>query len=190
MKRRIRIGGSIFVVALLAVMFTTGGATIERTIFVSANDNILNYTEQIYWDEQTYNEEYTKFCNDKAKYVEDLSIAHLQSWQTNSYYHVNAANWLIAFVSRYEANEGSTYLVSIGCSVEGPQIGTEDKPYYAFEWLVKPIFGTTADLYAFHHSLSGKTLIYEGERDGIATSITLVFAQPITHCHYHVWYKK
>jgi len=47
MNRRIRFGGSIFVVALVALMFTAGGATIERMIFVSAEDSILNYMEQI-----------------------------------------------------------------------------------------------------------------------------------------------
>lgn len=189
MNRRMLVKGWIVVISLVAMMFTAAGAEIERLIVVSADYSILNYTEQIYWDEEAYNEEYTKFCSDKAKYLDDSSDEHLQAWRKNSYYSVDAADWSIAFVSRYQANEDSTYLGSIGCSVEGPQIGTEDKPYYAFEWLVKPIFGATADLYAFHYSLSGKVLIYEGEIDGIATSITLMFLQPITHCHYHVWYK-
>jgi hypothetical protein len=190
MNRRIRFGGSIFVVALVALMFTAGGATIERMIFVSAEDSILNYMEQIYWDEETYDQEYAKFRNDKGKYVEDLSIAHLQSWQKNSYYHVDAADWSIAFISTYEANEGSTYILSVACNVEGPQTGTKDRPYYAFEWLVKPILGTAADLYAFQYSQDERRLTYEGKKDDTSITINLVFAQPVSHCHYHVWYKK
>jgi hypothetical protein len=114
MNRRILAGGWIVVIALVAWMFTSAGAVIERMIFVGAEDSILNYTEQIYWDEETYEQEYAKFGNDKGKYVEDLSIAHLQSWQKNSYYHVDAADWSIAFIPTYEVNEGSTYLVSVG----------------------------------------------------------------------------
>jgi len=42
MNRRILAGGWIVVIALVAWMFTSAGAVIERMIFVGAEDSILN----------------------------------------------------------------------------------------------------------------------------------------------------
>lgn len=177
-------------VALAVLVFAAAGAALQRVITVEAEEGILNYSEDLYWDEGRFDQEYREFSADKAKYLDDLAESLSKEWEEAAYYRVEATDWAISFRSEYELASGkATYLALILCNVEGPASGTVEDPYYAFEWLLKPIFGARPDLYAFEYSPDGTTLIYEGEIEHTPITITLIFPEPISHCHYHVWYR-
>lgn len=189
MKPGILVKAVLAVVAQAVLVFAAAGAELEQVITVEAEEEVLNYSMNLYWDEGQFVQEYGKFLTDKAKYLGDLAESLSKEWEKVAYYEVETADWAISFRSEYGLEGETTYLARIICNVEGPEIGTTGRPYYAFEWLLKPIFGARADLYAFEYSPDGTTLIYEGEIEHTPTTISLVFPKPISHCHYHVWYR-
>jgi hypothetical protein len=190
MKARTLVKTVLVGVALAVLVFAAAGAGLQRAITVEAEGEVLSYSDDLYWDEGQFDQEYREFSAGKAKYMNDLVQSLSKEWREGAYYEVETKNWAISFRSEYELEGEATYLARILCDVQGPEIGTTGSPYYAFEWLLKPIFGAGPDLYAFEYSPDGKSLIYEGEIEYSPITITLIFPKPISHCHYHVWYRE
>lgn len=161
----------------------------ERLVItVEAEELTLNYSQGIYWDEEQFNQEYGEFSADKAKYLEDFAGSFTADHIAP--YNLQATNWIVSLISGYELETGeASYSALFQCEVHGAASGTAESPYFRFEWLLEPIFGGDADLYAFEYTLDRTSLIYEGEIDHTPITITLMFPRPIDHCHYHVWYR-
>ena len=70
----------------------------------------------------------------------------------------------------------STILI---CDIKGAMYSADS---YTFHWLLADL---PFDLYAFEQF--EKELIYQGEINGVSTTIELIFPYKIAHCHEHVW---
>jgi hypothetical protein len=160
------------------------GASQEKLVItVEAAELTLNYSQEIYWNEEQFDQEYGKFSADKVGYLEDFvksfTAAHIEP------YDLQATGWAISLISEYELETGeATYSTLLQCKVHGAWSGS----WFGFEWLLKPIFGVRLDLMDFEQ-LTDRMLVYEGESDQIPITITLIFPRPVDHCHYHVWYR-
>ncbi len=171
------------------VLFANPGAVAsqkKRTITMRGERLILNYSEKIYWSEEQFNQEYKKYFENKAKYLEDF----IESFSNMFLESVLKANdWSISFESQYSLEtEETTYLAFIQCKIKGASTGTPKSPYFRTEWLLMPILPRGIDLYNFKY-LTDKILVYEGETDHTPIKITFEFSKPISHCHYHIWYR-
>ena len=175
--------------SLLLVLFINTGVIASQTkriITATGEGLILNYSEEIYWNEGQFNQEYEKYSENKAKYlensVEDFSNIFLESG-------LKADGWSVFFESRYSLKDKKTaYLTSIQCKINGAATGTAKNPYFRTEWLLIPILERGIDLLSFKY-LTDKIIAYEGEVNHTPIKITLKFSKPISHCHYHIWYK-
>ena len=87
-------------------------------------------------------------------------------------YNVNAVNFEVTF-------DEATCSTILTCDVKGEMYNTNS---YNFHWLLADL---PFDLYAF--TQSERELNYEGEVNGVPTTIKLIFPYAIAHCHEHVW---
>jgi hypothetical protein len=172
-------------VGCLHIQLTSlAGASQEKLVItVEAEEEILNYSEVLFWDEGQFAQEYGNFSADKAGYLEDFlegfTADHLVP------YGLEATDWAVSFISKYEQETDEiSYSALFQCRVHGAWSGS----WFSFEWLLKPISGGRPDLMDFAQP-TDRSLVYEGEIDDIPITITLIFPRPISHCHYHVWYR-
>jgi hypothetical protein len=186
-ERRATVGQAPIQLALKTAVTPTAIPQ-SQVITVEAEELNLNYSQGFYWDEEQFAQEYDEYSVDKAEYLKDF----VESFSTDFLQPANlqATNWKVSFRSEYELEaDKATYLTLIQCQIHGAASGTAERPTFRFEWLLKPIFGNRPDLYDFEQP-TDRTLVYEGEIDHIPTTITLEFPEPLSHCHYHVWYKR
>jgi hypothetical protein len=87
-------------------------------------------------------------------------------------YNVKAENFEVSL----DKTKKSTILIS---DIKGAMYSTDS---YDFHWLLGDL---PFDLYQFKQS--EKELNYEGEVNGVPTTIRLIFPYTIAHCHEHVW---
>lgn len=187
---RATVVGSMLLLLLITVgcfhpqLTSLAGASKERqVIIVEAEELILNYTEELFWAKEQFDQEYGEFSADKAKYLEDF----VESFTAEHIvpYGLEATGWIVSLISEYELETSeATYSALFRCKVHGAWSGS----WFSFEWLLRPIFGGRPDLMDFEQPTDG-TLVYEGEIDHVPITITLIFSRPISHCHYHVWYR-
>jgi len=189
MKVKILLIKTITLSALLIVLSISSSAIASRKehiITMTIEKLNFNYSKELYWDKEQFNQEYEKYCKNEAEYlknfVESFSNKFLKS-------NLKATDWNISFKSQYELKTGElTYSSLIHCKIEGAATGTVKNPTFRTEWLLTPILGNKIDLYAFKY-LTDKTLIYEDKIKDIPTIIIFKSPKPISHCHYHIWYK-
>ncbi len=189
MKTRSLLIKTIILSVLLGFLFTNIGVIAsqkKRTITGTGEGLVLNYSEKIYWDEEQFNREYKKYSENKAEYLEDFIKRFSNIFLESG---LKANGWSVSFKSQYSLEtKKSTYLTLIQCKIDGAASGTAESPYFRTEWLLMPILERGIDLYNFKY-LTDKILVYEGEAKGTPIKITFKFSKPITHCHYHIWYK-
>lgn len=184
MKSR-TLGKAVLVgIALVVLTFGVAEAEIQRIITVKAEEGALNYSEALYWTEEQFDQEYKEFSVNKANY-----LGNFQSRFTADHiapYSLKATGWAVSFISEYELKTNKVRQFSLyQCKVQGAWSGS----WFRFEWLLRPIFGGAPDLYGFKYTPDKTGLVYKGEVDHVPTTITLIFPKPISHCHYHVWYR-
>lgn len=189
MKSRSLLIKGIVLSALLVFLFSNTGVVAsqkKRVITLRGEGVIFNYSEQIYWSEEQFNQEYEKYSENKEKYLENF----IESF-SNMYLEpgLTANDWSVSFESQYSLKtKRTTYLTSVKCKIDGAASGTAESPYFRTEWLLMPILPKGIDLYNFKY-LTDKTLVYEDKVNHTPIKITFKFSKPISHCHYHIWYK-
>jgi len=146
----------------------------------------FNYAEELYWDKEQFNQQYKIYSKDKTKYLKDFvknfSIKFLKS-------NLKATDWSVSFKSQYEMKTDKlTYSTLIQCRINGAATGRAQNPYFRTEWLLIPILGNRVDLYGFKY-ITDKVLAYRGKVNHIPITIVIRSPKPISHCHYHIWYK-
>jgi len=160
-----------------------------RVITVEAEELILNYSQELYWDEGQFAQEYDVYSADKARYLEDIVEGFSDEFLKPA--NLQVTGWRISLRSEYELEAGkATYLALIQCKIHGAASGTAEKPYFRSEWLLKPLLGERADLYDFEYTADRTALVYEGKTDHTPITIIFRFPKPIDHCHYHIWYER
>jgi len=146
----------------------------------------FNYREEIYWDEEEFNQEYKKYSENKKKYLENFIENFSANFLKSA---LEATDWSISFKSQYSLKtQEILYFTSVQCRINGAATGTVESPYFRTEWLLVPLLGRGIDLYNFQYS-TDKMLVYEGKVDHIPVKIVFKFSKPISHCHYHIWYR-
>ncbi|MCK4618182.1 hypothetical protein KAT45_04675 [Candidatus Aerophobetes bacterium] len=189
MKSRSLLIKGIVLSALLVFLFSNTGVVAsqkKRAITATGEGIIFNYSEEIYWSEEQFNQEYKNYSENKEKYlvnfIESFSDMFLEAG-------LKANDWRVSFESRYSLKtKKTTYLTLVQCIIDGAASGTAESPYFRTEWLLMPILPRGIDLYNFKY-LTDKILVYEGEVNHTPIKITFKFSKPISHCHYHIWYK-
>lgn len=180
---------AVTLIALLIVLLISSSAIAsqkEHIITMTIEKLNFDYSKELYWDEEQFNQEYEKYCKNEAEYlknfVESFSSKFLKS-------NLKATDWNISFKSQYELETKElTYSSLVHCEIEGAATGTPESPYFRTEWLLIPILGNKIDLLDFNYA-TDKMLIYKGEINHIPTTIIIKSSKPISHCHYHIWYK-
>ena len=174
---------------LLIFLFDASGVVASqkrRIITVKGEGLFLDYSEQIYWSEEQFNQEYEKYSANKVKYTKDFIKRFSDVFLKDS---LKADMWSISFESQYTIKiNKSVCFTLIHCRIIGAATGSVKNPYYRTEWLLVPILGNRIDLYSFRY-LTDKIIIYEGKANRIPIKIIFKFPRPIDHCHYHIWYK-
>jgi len=189
MKSRSLLIKGIVLSALLVFLFANTGvvASQKKQVITARGEGIiLNYSEEIYWSEEQFNQEYKNYSKNKEKYLENFIESFSNMFLKRG---LKATDWRISFESRYSLKtKKTTYLTLVQCIIDGAASGTAESPYFRTEWLLMPILPRGIDLYNFKY-LTDKVLVYEGEVNHTPIKITFKFSKPISHCHYHIWYK-
>lgn len=180
----------IIILSALLMILSLSSSTIasqkEHIITMKIEKMSFNYSEEIYWDKEQFNQEYENYFKNEAEYLKNFVKNFSNRFLKSS---LKANDWNISFESQYELKTGKlTYLSLIHCKIEGAATGTVKNPTFRTEWLLTPILGNEIDLYAFKYQ-TDKMLIYKGEINHISTTIIFKSLKPISHCHYHIWYK-
>jgi len=180
---------TVIVSALSVVLFanvSTVACQKKWAITATGEGLILTYNEEIHWDKEQFDQEYQRYSENKARYLKDFIESFSGMFLGRG---LKASNWSISFNSQYELEtEKTVYSTLIQCQIDGAASGTAESPYFRTEWLLMPLLGREIDLYNFKY-LTDKILVYEGEVNHVPTKITFGFSKPISHCHYHIWYK-
>lgn|GEM_PF-1928542 len=187
LSTKVAVAGLMLLLLLATVGYlhpqaTSSASPEKQAITVEAAGEVLNYSEERFWDEGEFKGEYGRFSADKAKYLEgfvgSFTADHLAP------YSLEASGWAVSLISEYELETSeATYSALFRCKVHGAWSGS----WFSFEWLLRPLFGGRPDLMDFTQP-TAQTLVYRGEIDHTPITITLIFPRPISHCHYHVWY--
>ena len=141
-----------------------GGLT-KSVVEIVAEGEILHYRNQSFWSEDAFSE----ILKSKAGF--ELQEINSLNGSLQKYGKV----MLDPRVEFDEENKSTTLI----CDVKGAMYATNS---YDFHWLLADL---PFDLYAFEQY--EKELVYQGEINGVPTTIRLVFPFPIAHCHEHVW---
>jgi len=137
----------------------------KRIIEIEAEGEILHYQEESLWNEEGF----SKILESKKEFESERINSFKKSLER---YDKHVVNPKIEF----DEVRKSTILI---CDVKGAMYSTNS---YDFHWLLGDL---PFDLYQFKQS--EKELNYEGEVNGIPTTIRLGFPYTIAHCHEHVW---
>jgi len=187
-SRSLLIKGTVLSALLVFLLSNTGvvASQKKRAITATGEGVILNYSEEIYWSEEQFNQEYEKYSENKEKYLENFIESFSDMYLEAG---LKATDWRVSFESRYSLKtKKTTYLTLVQCKIDGAASGTAENPYFRTEWLLMPILGRRIDLYNFK-DLTDKILVYEDKVNHTPIKITFKFSKPISHCHYHIWYK-
>ena len=189
MKSRSSLIKAIILGVLWVFLFANAGIVAsqkKRAITATGEGMILNYSEEIHWSEEQFNQEYKKYSENKEKHLENFIESFSNVFLKRG---LKANDWRVSFESRYNLKtKKTTYLTLVQCIIDGAATGTAENPYFKTEWLLMPILPRGIDLYNFK-CLTDKILVYEGEVNRTPIKITFKFSKPISHCHYHIWYK-
>jgi len=138
---------------------------LKCVIRVEADGATLHYQNKSFWDKNSFLE----IIKSKDKFKLEEINSFNKSLQTYG-------NVMINPKVEFDEESKSTTLV---CDIKGAMYSANS---YDFHWLLADL---PFDLYAF--SQSEKELTYEGEINGVPTTIKLIFSYTIAHCHEHVW---
>ena len=138
---------------------------LKRIVKVEAEEEMLHYWNESFWDENSFSE--ILKSRDEFK-LEEINYLN-RSLQKYGKVMVNPD-------VKFDEKNKSTILI---CDIKGAMYSENS---YDFHWLLANL---PFDLYAFKQY--EKELKYEGEINGILTTIKLIFPFKIAHCHEHVW---
>lgn len=148
------------------------GEETKRIIEVEAVDQILNHHYQAFWAE----EEFSELLADKAGFKNDF-IAKFN--KNLAKHNLEAQNFEFSF-------DQTSHSTVAKCKIYGA-ISKSGNNYRArFEWFLNP---PGLDFINNDFKKSQRVLSWEGDIDGISTTINLEFPSPINHCHAHVWWE-
>lgn len=177
-------------ILILFISISVLASQLQKNITVMASGTTLYYFQSTRYDEEIFMQEFEKYSKDESGYLKDIIENFSNEWlRSAGYYKISSSDWKIIFESEYAMKEGRVEHFVVQCKIHGANIaGTKENPYFGTEWLLKPLLGNKIDLYEFKYSKDRTSLSYKGNIANVPTTITLLFPEPINHCHYHIWY--
>ena len=139
---------------------------LSKVIKIKAEGEVLHYQRESFWN----NEEFSKLLELKEEF-ESKEIDSFKS--TLERYNRDAVNSKIEF----DRSKKTTVLI---CDIKDAKEGS----WFDFDWLLRP-YGL--DFLDSNFERKEKELYWEGEIDGVETTISIKFPYPISNCHEHVW---
>mgnify|MGYP001066961605 CR=1 FL=1 len=137
----------------------------KQIIKIKAEGEILHYQKASFWNEKAFSE--------ILESKQEFESKEIDTFKKNlKKYNKHIINPKVEF----DEARKSTILIS---DIKGAMYSTDS---YDFHWLLGDL---PFDLYQFKQS--EKELNYEGEVNGVPTTIRLIFPYTIAHCHEHVW---
>ncbi len=137
-----------------------------NSIAIIAEGDILHYQREYFWND----EDFSKLLESK----EEFKTTEIDYFETNlQRYNRYAVN------SKIEFNELKKLTVLL-CDITGVKEGY----WFDFDWFLRP-YGL--DFVDSHFERKEKELSWEGEVEGIETTISIKFPYSISNCHEHVW---
>jgi len=189
MKSRSSLIKGIILGVLWVFLFANAGVVAsqkKRVITATGEGIILNYSEEIHWSEEQFNQEYKKYSENKEKYLENFVESFSNMFLEPG---LKATDWSVSFESRYSLEtKKTTYLTFAQGNIDGAASWSAESRYFRTDWLLMPILPSGINLYNFEY-LTEKILVYKGKINRTLIKITFKFSKPISHCHYHIWYK-
>lgn len=152
MKSRAPFCKTVTLSILLVSLLTSTGVVAsqkKRVITTTGEGLVLNHSEEIYWSEGQFSQEYKKYSENETEcletFAENFSADFLKSV-------LKAINWTISFQSRCKLGTAeTTYSTLVQCQIDGATTGVPEGPYYRNEWLLIPILGRGIDLYTLRY---------------------------------------
>ncbi|MBW2038108.1 MAG: hypothetical protein JRI46_00690 [Deltaproteobacteria bacterium] len=139
---------------------------LRNVIEIKAEGEILHYQKESLWNE----EDFSEILGSRKKFESTEVGSFKKNVERYNRYVVD---------SKVEFNKArkSTTLI---CDVKGAKAGS----WYDFDWFLRP---RGLDFIDSHFNRREKELYWEGEINGIRTSISIKFPFLISNCHEHVW---
>jgi len=141
---------------------------LKNAIEIKAEGEILHYQRESSWN----SEDFSGILESKKEFEAEESDSFEKALEN---YDLDVINLEFPF------DEARKTSILMG-DIKGAMYSTN---CYEFHWLLGDL---PFDLYQFQQS--EKELSYEGEVNGVLTTIRLVFPYTIAHCHEHVWPSK
>ncbi|MEA3442781.1 MAG: hypothetical protein U9R04_04780 [Chloroflexota bacterium] len=145
-----------------------GAKPLENAIEIKAEGKILHYQRESFWN----SEDFSGILESKKEFEAEESDSFEKALEN---YDLGVINL------EFQVDEARKTSILMG-DIKGAVYNTNS---YEFHWLLGDL---PFDLYQFQQSK--KELNYEGEVNGVPTTIRLVFPYTIAHCHEHVWPSK
>lgn len=137
---------------------------LEKLMTIEAEEEILHYQGKSSWNKNYF----PKILENKNEFESD------QIKQFNSKYsQVSITNYNVEF-------DNSNKSTTLYCNIDGAKKGS----WYDFAWFLSP---NNLDFHNFERR--EKELFWEGEIEGVKTTISIKFPYAISKCHQHVWPK-
>lgn len=138
----------------------------RNAIEIKAEGEVLHYQRESFWDD----EDFSKLLELK----EEFETKEIDSFKrTLEGYNRYAVNPKIEF----DESKKSAVLL---CDIKGAKEGH----WFDFDWLLRP---NGLDFIDSHFGKKEKELYWEGEVDGVKTTISINFPYSVSNCHEHVW---
>ena len=157
---------------------------LENNITVEVEETIIHYQKQSFWTES----EFSAILENK----EDFKSEIIQDFNEKLSRYGERGEYAVGADVEFEETKKATVLK---CDVHDAVTKSDDSYRATFIWLLSPL---GLDFIDDNFEESKEGLSWEGEVDGIPTSITIelppqetVYAaweEPVGHCHGHVWW--
>ena len=139
---------------------------LREAIEIEAEGEVLHYQRKSFWNDEDFSKLLELKEEFKAKEIDSFK-------RTVERYNRYAVNPYIEF-------DESKKLTALICDIEGAKEGS----WFDFDWFLRP-YGL--DFIDSHFERREKELYWEGEAEGINTTISIKFPYFISNCHEHVW---
>jgi len=139
---------------------------LENAIKIKAEGKILHYQRKSLWNE----EDFSEILGSRNKFESKEIDSFRKNLERYNRY---------AFNPKVEFN-GAGKSTSLMCDVKGAKEGS----WYDFDWFLRPL---GLDFIDSHFEKRENELYWEGEINGIRTTISIKFPFLVSNCHEHVW---
>ncbi|MEA3222572.1 MAG: hypothetical protein U9P49_05350 [Thermodesulfobacteriota bacterium] len=139
---------------------------LRNAIEIKAEGEVLHYQRESLWGDEDFSKLLELKEESEAKEI-DFFRKTLKKYNRH------------AVTPKIKLDESKKSAVFI-CDIKGAKEGS----WFDFDWFLRPY---SLDFIDSHFERREKELYWEGEVQGVKTTISIKFPFPISNCHEHVW---